>query len=111
LVSERRAWRLVGQHRSTTRCAAAPVDSERKLVARMTKLAEPHPRWGHRMVHALLVEEGWPVNKRRIERLWRQEGLQVPPRTAVSQWAESDRRGRRQCLDAASGATQPCLVL
>jgi transposase InsO family protein len=31
------------------------------------------------MVHALLVEEGWPVNKKRIERLWRQEGLQVPP--------------------------------
>lgn len=78
-VSERRACRLVGQHRSTNRYAAAPVDFERKLVARMTKLAERHPRWGYRMVHALLVEEGWPVNKKRIERLWRQEGLQVPP--------------------------------
>lgn len=32
------------------------------------------------MIHGLLVEEGWPVNKKRIERLWRQEGLQVPPR-------------------------------
>jgi putative transposase len=32
----------------------------------------------NRMVHGLLVEEGWPVNKKRIERLWRQEGLQVP---------------------------------
>lgn len=78
-MSERRACRLVGQHRSTNRYAAAPVDFERKLVARMTKLAERHPRWGYRMVHALLVEEGWPVNKKRIERLWRQEGLQVPP--------------------------------
>jgi transposase InsO family protein len=56
-----------------------PVDFERKLVARMTKLAEQHPRWGYRMIHGLLVEEGWPVNKKRIERLWRQEGLQVPP--------------------------------
>jgi putative transposase len=42
-------------------------------------LAEANPRWGYRMVHALLVEEGWPVNKKRIERLWRQEGLQLPP--------------------------------
>jgi putative transposase len=78
-VSERRACRLVGQHRSTNRYVAAPADFERKLVIRMTRLAERHPRWGYRMVHALLVEEGWPVNKKRIERLWRQEGLQVPP--------------------------------
>lgn len=45
----------------------------------MTKLAELHPRWGYRMIHGLLVEEGWAVNRKRIERLWRQEGLQVPP--------------------------------
>ena len=57
-----------------------PVDFETKLVARMTKLAEAHPRWGYRMIHGLLVAEGWAVNKKRIERLWRQEGLQVPPR-------------------------------
>jgi transposase InsO family protein len=79
-LSERRACRLVGQHPSTIRYAPAPVDFERKLVARMTKFAERHPRWGYRIVHALLVEEGWPVNKKRIQRLWRQEGLQVPSR-------------------------------
>jgi putative transposase len=45
----------------------------------MTALAEQHPRWGYRPIHNLLVDEGWPVNKKRIERLWRQEGLQVPP--------------------------------
>lgn len=78
-VSERRACRVVGQHRSSNRYAAAPVDFEVKLVARMTALAEQHPRWGYRMVHGPLVEEGWAVNKKRIERLWRQEGLQVPP--------------------------------
>ena len=70
----------MGQHRSTNRYVPTPEDFEVKLVARMTQLAEQHPRWGYRMVHALLVEEGWPVNKKRIERLWRQEGLQVPPR-------------------------------
>lgn len=78
-MSERRACALVGQHRSTNRYAPTPADFETKLVARMTALAEQHPRWGYRMIHALLVEEGWPVNKKRIERLWRQEGLQVPP--------------------------------
>lgn len=46
----------------------------------MTALAEQHPRWGYRPIHSLLVEEGWAVNKKRVERLWRQEGLQVPPR-------------------------------
>jgi hypothetical protein len=35
-----------------------PEDFEKKLVARMTKLAERHPRWGYRMVHGLLVDEG-----------------------------------------------------
>lgn len=59
---------------------AVPGDFEAKLVARMTKLAEQHPRWGYRMIHGLLVAEGWAVNKKRVERLWRQEGLQVPPR-------------------------------
>jgi transposase InsO family protein len=81
-VSERRACQLVGQHRSTNRYAAVPADFEAELVARMTKLAEQHPRWGYRMVHGLLVEEGWPVNKKRIERLWRREGLQLPPAKA-----------------------------
>lgn len=79
-VSERRACELVGQHRSTNRYVPVPVDFETKLTARMTKLAEQHPRWGYRMIHGLLVAEGWPVNKKRVERLWRQEGLQVPPR-------------------------------
>jgi putative transposase len=83
-VSERRACQLVGQHRSTNRYTAVPAEFETKLVARMTKLAERHPKWGYRLIHALLVEEGWPVNKKRIERLWRQEGLQLPPLKAKS---------------------------
>lgn len=81
-MSERRACRLVGQHRSSNRYTPVPSDFESQLVARMTKLAGRHPKWGYRMIHALLVEEGWQVNKKRIERLWRQEGLQVPPRKA-----------------------------
>lgn len=79
-VSERRACRLVGQHRSSNRYVPVPEDFELKLVDRMIALAEENPKWGYRMIHALLVDEGWPVNKKRIERLWRLERLQLPPR-------------------------------
>ena len=83
-MSERRACTVVGQNRSSNRYEPVPADFEVKLVKRMTVLAERHPRWGYRMVHGLLVEEGWPVNKKRVERLWRQEGLQVPPARSKS---------------------------
>jgi putative transposase len=79
-VSERRACRLVGQHRSTQRYAALPAEYELRLVARMNELAAEHPRWGYRMVWSLLRSEGWRVNRKRIMRLWRLEGHRVPPR-------------------------------
>jgi hypothetical protein len=44
----------------------------------MTVLAEQHPRWGCRMVHGLPVAEGWPVNRKRIERLWRKRAGGCP---------------------------------
>lgn len=71
---------MLGQHRSTHRYAAVPADFETRLVSRMIELAEDNPRWGYRLIHGLLVDEGWAVNKKRIERLWRREGLQLPPR-------------------------------
>jgi putative transposase len=79
-VSERRACRVVGQVRSTQRYAAVPGDFETRLVKEMHVHAEAHPRWGYRRVHALLVADGWEVNRKRIERLWRREQLRVPPR-------------------------------
>jgi transposase InsO family protein len=78
-VSERRACRLVGQHRSAQRYVPMPDDFEARLVKEMRRLAETHPRWGYRQIHALLVDDGWKVNRKRIERLWRLEGLKVPP--------------------------------
>jgi transposase InsO family protein len=77
-VSERRACRVVGQHRSTQRYASVPGDFEQRLVKSMRQLAEAHPRWGYRRIHALLVEDGWPVNVKRVHRLWVLEGLMVP---------------------------------
>ena len=81
-VSERRACRLVGQHRSTQRYERLPAEYELRLVARMNELAAEHPRWGYRRVWSLLRAEGWRVNRKRIERLWRLEGHRVPPRRA-----------------------------
>lgn len=81
-VSQRRACRVVGQHRSTQRYQPRPNDFEDRLVVRMNELAGQHPRYGYRMVHALLVDEGWQVNRKRIRRLWRREGNRVPPRRA-----------------------------
>jgi len=82
-VSQRRARRVVGQVRSTQRYAPTPSDLEARLVKEMHAHAEAHPRWGYRRVHALLVADGWTVNLKRIERLWRAEGLRVPPRRLV----------------------------
>jgi putative transposase len=79
-VSERRACRLVEQHRSTQRYRALPAEFELRLVARMNELAAAHPRWGYRTVWQLLRSEGWQINRKRVERLWRLEGHRVPPR-------------------------------
>lgn len=87
-VSERRACRVVGQHRSAQRYVPMPNDFETLLVKAMRQLAEDHPRWGYRQIHALLVADGWKVNRKRVERLWRREGLQVPP-------AKKKRKGKK----------------
>ncbi len=79
-ISQRRACSLVGQHRSTQRYAGVPGDFELRLVKAMNQLAERNPRYGYRRVHALLVADGWAVNRKRVERLWRLEGHRVPPR-------------------------------
>jgi transposase InsO family protein len=44
----------------------------------MLELVREHPRYGYRFITALLRQDGWKVNRKRVYRLWRQEGLQVP---------------------------------
>ncbi len=77
-VSERRACRVLGQHRSTQRYGPRVRDDEPRLVRRIHELVRRYPRYGYRRVWALLAGEGWRVNVKRIERLWRREGLKVP---------------------------------
>src|SRR5215207_463040 len=77
-VSERRACGVIGQPRSSQRYAGRKAERDRRLAERIVGLAQENPRYGYRRVWALLRREGWPVNKKRVHRLWRQEGLRVP---------------------------------
>ena len=79
-VSERRACRVLGQARSTQRHRVPVSDETARLTTRITELASAYGRYGYRRVTALLHAEGWRVNHKRVERIWRQEGLKVPKR-------------------------------
>ncbi|MEZ5879435.1 MAG: IS3 family transposase [Nitratireductor sp.] len=77
-VSERRACRVLCQHRSTQRKLPRGRADEELLIADMVELARQYGRYGYRRIAALLRDAGWQVNDKRVERLWRREGLKVP---------------------------------
>ena len=77
-LSERRACRITDQHRSTQRHAGRSRDRDDALRARLRTLSREHPRWGYRKAWAYLREEGWTHNRKKIQRLWREEDLRVP---------------------------------
>ena len=79
-LSQRRACRIVGQHRSTQRGPGPRVGGDVDLRARLREISREHPRWGYRSAWGFLREEGWHVNRKKIQRLWREEGLRVPQR-------------------------------
>jgi putative transposase len=79
-VSERKACAVLGQHRSTQRKAPRTPDDEARLTADIVELARRFGRYGYRRITALLRQAGWAVNRKRVERIWRREGLKVPPR-------------------------------
>jgi putative transposase len=69
---------VLGQPRCTQRRAVQVPNDEPQLVREMTALATQYGRYGYRRITALLQHQGWTVNHKRIERLWRREGLKVP---------------------------------
>jgi len=77
-TSERRACKVISQHRATQRYRAITPDDEQQLVKDMLNFSRRHPRYGYRRITALLRRAGWVVNKKRIQRLWREQGLKVP---------------------------------
>jgi hypothetical protein len=77
-VSERRVCRVLQQPRGTQRdVKRRPADDE-QLLAEMRRIARRRPRFGSPRVHRELRRLDWPVNHKRVERLWREEGMQVP---------------------------------
>jgi len=80
-LSERRACQITGQHRSTQRHdRRRGGERDDALRARLRKLSVEHPRWGYRLAWGHVRGEGWAVNRKKIQRLWREEGLRVPQR-------------------------------
>ena len=98
-VPERRACRVLGQHRSTQRKPPSGPEDEAALTADIIALATQYGRYGYRRITALLRAAGWVVNRKRVERLWRQEGLKVPSR--------QPKRGRLWLNDGSCARLRP----
>jgi len=98
-VSERRACRVLGQARNTQRRRAKVRDDEDRLTRRIIELATCYGRYGYRRITALLHREGWRVNHKRVERIWRREGLKVP--------SKQPKRGRLWLTDGSCIRLRP----
>ncbi|QQY14194.1 IS3-like element ISAar43 family transposase [Cutibacterium avidum] len=82
-VSERMACRLAGLSRSAYRRplqGETTADPDLALRDWLRAYAKKHPRWGYRRAYHDARGEGWVVNHKKIQRLWREEGLRVPQR-------------------------------
>ena len=79
-MSERRACAVLRQPRSPQRKPARGRDDELALTADIVELAKAYGRYGYRRITALLRHAGWLVNAKRVQRIWRREGLKVPQR-------------------------------
>jgi transposase InsO family protein len=69
---------VVGQCRATQQYVPIHTEGEDRLQKRIIALAHEYGRYGYRRITALLHQEGWRVNHKHVERIWRQEGLKVP---------------------------------
>ena len=79
VVSERRACRVLDQARATQRRNLSPLSDEKQLTNDIIALATKYGRYGYRKITELLNNEyGWRVNHKRVERIWRKEGLKAP---------------------------------
>jgi putative transposase len=98
-ISERRACRTIGQSRSTQRKPHVVRDDEAVLSEAIVKLATEYGRYGYRRVTELLRAAGWRVNAKRVQRIWRREGLKVP--------TKQPKRGRLWLKDGSCRRLRP----
>lgn len=73
---------LIGIARSTLRYRTLQAEEEVELTAMIRDYAHHHPQYGYRLITGLLLADGMVVNHKRVERIWRREGLQQPKRAA-----------------------------
>lgn len=73
---------------------------EERLTQDIIRLAKQYGRYGYKRITALLRAEGWRVNRKRVERIWRQEALKVP--------ARHKKRGRLYLNDGSCIRLRPC---
>lgn len=99
-ISERRACKALGVSRSVQRYEKRKADDEAQLRADIIRLAHQYGRYGYRRITALLRVEGWQVNHKRVERLWREEGLKVPKK--------QNKRKRLYLNDGSCIRLRPC---
>ena len=91
---------MLNQARSTQRRQPGVPADEDALMAAIVGLASDYGRYGYRRLTALLGQAGWRVNHKRVERIWRHEGLKVP--------AKQPRRGRLWLNDGSCTRLRPC---
>jgi hypothetical protein len=101
--SRRAVCRWLGINRSTLRYQPKPVPKNKQLLeAEIIRMSREHPTLGYKKIAAKLRALGYKVNKKQVQRVRREEGLQIPPRPP---------RRRRQGLSTGLPQTQPCLGL
>ena len=70
---------MVRLSRSTHQYRKVPKDEDSLRLA-LIRLAKQYGRYGYRKITQLMKMEGWQINHKRVERIWREEGLQLPER-------------------------------
>lgn len=95
-ASERRACTVMRQPRSTQRYRGRKPHKDAALAAELRRISRERPRAGYRMATALLRRGGMRVNAKRVARLWRQEGLKVPPHQRKRQRLGSSEQGTQR---------------
>jgi transposase InsO family protein len=98
-VSERRAGRLLGRSRSTLRYRSRQRPDEDAMVKAIRRLARKYPRWGYKKIHALLVRDGWTVNRKRVRRLWKVLGLRRAPRRTKTKRSGMPGGSKNSCVN------------
>ena len=99
-IAQRRACHALGVHRSAVRHHPKRTGDEERLRGDILRLAGQYGRYGYRRITAMLRAEGWGVNHKRVERIWRQEGLKVPQK--------QPKRGRLYLNDGSCIRLRPC---